>query len=228
MFLRSWLLCASFLLAAPAWAKGAWQSDGWEQIDQENGIDVYRKTAPGSDVQGVGGEGLVKAPIAKILWVLMDHEHKPQWIDRFQRSYTIEEISPLSDVQYASFDMPFPVQDRDFVYSFETSVSPEGDAVIIAVKSVEHPAMPPAKTVGVRGEIVRGRYVLYPEGSDATRVIAEYLADPKGSLPSWLVNLVQRSWPLKTLESLRRQVQEPYVKEWEPYQQFLKAKLKQG
>lgn len=226
MALSKWLLLAPTLLANPALGRGSWQADGWELLDQDNGIDVYRKSFPGSDVKGVGGEGLVKAPIAKILWVLMDHEHKPQWIDKFQSSYTIEELSPLVDIQYAAFNMPFPVKDRDFVYRYEFSVSPEQDAVIVAVQSVEHPSAPASKTIGVRGEIVKGRYILYPEGPEETRVIAEYLADPKGSLPSWVVNLVQRNWPSKTLINLRRQVGEPYVKDWEPYKLLLQAKMK--
>ncbi len=220
-----WLLLLPFLMASPAKAKGSWAADAWEMVSQQKGIDVYRKTFPDSNVKGVGGEGVVNASISKILWVLMDHEHKTQWIDRFARGHTIEVLSPLTEIQYAAFNMPFPVQDRDFVYRYEFSVSPERDSVIVAVQSVEHASAPAADSIGVRGEIVKGRYILYPEGPDSTRMIAEYLADPKGSVPSWVVNLVQKNWPLKTLENLRRQVQEPHVKEWDPYKTLLLPQL---
>jgi hypothetical protein len=36
--------------------------------------------------------------------------------------------------------------------------------------------------------------------------LAEVLADPKGSVAKWIVNLFQKSWPRKTIASLRRQV----------------------
>jgi len=37
-------------------------------------------------------------------------------------------------------------------------------------------------------------------------VVAEVHTDPKGSLPKWLVNLVQKSWAHTTLMGLRAQV----------------------
>ena len=35
--------------------------------------------------------------------------------------------------------------------------------------------------------------------------------DPKGALPSWVVNLVQKAWPMNTLKALRKQVKKPFV-----------------
>lgn len=214
------------LFSWTSWAKSDWTQDGWERVDQKEGISVYRKSVAGSSVKGVGGEAMIEAPISKILWVLMDHEHKNDWIDKFKTAFTIEEISPLVHIQYASFDMPFPVTDRDFVYRYEFSVNPEDNAVIVDVKSETHPKATPASSVGVRGEILSGRYILYPEGPNRTFVKAEYLADPKGYLPAWVVNLVQKQWPYKTLAGLRRQVAKPFVKEWDVYETQLRSKLK--
>lgn len=213
-------------LSNPAWARSDWAKDGWEMVSQKDEIKVFRKSFEGSSVKGVGGEAFVEAPISKILWVLMDHEHKNEWIDKFQKAYTIEELSPLVHIQYASFDMPFPVTDRDFVYRYEFSVDPEENAVVVDVKSERHPKAPEATSIGVRGEIINGRYILYPEGPNRTFVKAEYLADPKGYLPAWVVNLVQKQWPYKTLAGLRLQVQKPFVKEWDVYEQQLRPKLK--
>ena len=43
------------------------------------------------------------------------------------------------------------------------------------------------------------------------RVEVEIHTDPRGWLPSWLVNLIQKSWPLKTLRGIRQLIDKPYV-----------------
>jgi hypothetical protein len=37
--------------------------------------------------------------------------------------------------------------------------------------------------------------------------------DPRGSVPKFLVNMVQKSWPHKTITSLRKQVAKPDIKD---------------
>ncbi len=202
-----------------------WAKNGWEFLDEKDGIKTYRKSYATSPVKGVGGEAEIDAPISKILWVLMDHAHKSEWIDKFKEARTLEEVSPLVHIQYASFDMPFPVSDREFVYSYEFKVDPEINGVVVNVKSVDSPKAPPVADGDVRGEIVDGRYILIPHG-DKTFVQAEYLADAKGSLPTWIVNMVQKHWPYKTLAGLRAQVKKPFVKDWPNYETDLKPKLK--
>jgi hypothetical protein len=94
------------------------------------------------------------------------------------------------------------------------------------VKSVEHPKAPAKDSIGVRGVILHGRYVLQPKGPNQTFVKAEYLADPKGILPTWVVNIVQKNWPYKTLAGLRKQVKKSFVQEWDVYTKVMKPKLK--
>lgn len=207
-------------------SQSEWVKSGWELLNEQDGIKSYRKSFADSPVKGVGGEAMIEASIGKILWVLMDHEHKIDWVDKFQSASTVQEVSPLVHIQYASFNMPFPVTDRDFVYRYEFIANPTKNAVVVTIKSVKHPKTPESQSVGVRGEILSGQYVLYPKGPNRTFVTVEYLADPKGSLPAWVVNLVQKQWPYKTLGGLRQQVKKPFVKEWDVYGTQLQPKLK--
>ncbi|MBC7531298.1 MAG: hypothetical protein H7318_06945 [Oligoflexus sp.] len=224
--LLSGLILGSTLIAGICHAEvKQWTDKGWEFMEDKEGIKTFRKSYPDSPVKGVGGEAEIDAPIGKILWVLMDHVHKDQWIDKFKEAHTLEETSPLTHIQFAAFDMPFPVSDREFVYSYDFRVDAALNAVIVDVKSVESKKAPPVKDGSVRGEIVDGRYILIPHG-DKTFVQAEYLADPKGSLPAWIVNMVQKKWPFKTLAMLRLQVKKDFVKTWPIYESDLKAKLK--
>ena len=84
-----------------------------------------------------------------------------------------------------------------------------GGTAVLEIKSVTHPKAP--KTVGVRGELTYCHYILKRAGNKTIVDVAVAL-DPKGSLPGWVVNLVQKSWPMKTLKGLRNQVKKPFVK----------------
>ena len=220
------LILSSYLYHGVSYAEvREWTDKGWEFIEEKEGIKTFRKSYANSPVKGVGGEAEVDAPIGKVLWVLMDHAHKYQWIDQFKEASTIREVSPLTHIQYASFDMPYPVSDREFVYSFNFRVDMTLNAVVVDVVSVDDAKAPPVQAGNVRGEIVDGRYILYPHGNK-TFVQAEYLADAKGSLPIFIVNMVQKSWPYKTFAALRIQVKKDFVKTWPYYESDLKADLK--
>jgi hypothetical protein len=193
---------ALLLLARPA------SAGGWEKIDEEDGIRVFRKEMPGSPLVAFRGEGMVYSPIEKILWVLADDAHRAQWTDRLEKSRVLEQRSQSESIIYQHYGMPFPVSDRDYVYYGRATRNAAG-GVTIDLRSVTHPKAPP--TVGVRAKLMFGRYTLIPKGRSATFVVVEMHTDPMGSIPSWLVNLVQKSWPLKTIQGLRQQVKKAFV-----------------
>ncbi|MBN1612424.1 MAG: hypothetical protein JW940_37685 [Polyangiaceae bacterium] len=200
---RAWLGgVAVLMLARPA------SAGGWEKIDEDDGIRVFRKEVPGSPLVAFRGEGMVHSPIEKILWVIADDVHRAEWTDRLEKSRVLEQRSQSESVIYQHYSMPFPVSDRDYVYYGRATRNRAG-GVTIDLRSVTHPKAPP--TVGVRAKLMFGRYVLLPKGPSATYVVVEMHTDPMGSIPSWLVNLVQKSWPMNTIQGLRSQVNKPFV-----------------
>ena len=79
------------------------------------------------------------------------------------------------------------------------------------IESVEHPKKP-VQDCCVRGQAFGTfyRFEALP-GQNKTRLEVEVHTDPKGSLPSWLVNLVQKSWPRDTLMGLLKEAQKPEI-----------------
>jgi hypothetical protein len=180
----------------------------WEKMDESEGITVYRKDVPGTALHAFKGEGIVDAPMEKIIWVLGDNEHRTEWVDRLKKSIILEKKSDYDFVLYQHFGSPPTISDRDFVYRARATSKADGSAVL-EIQSVEHPKAP--KTVGVRGHLSHSSYVLRRAGEGKTHVEVSVTLDPKGSLPKWIVNLVQKSWPKNTLVALRKQVKKPFV-----------------
>jgi len=121
----------------------------------------------------------------------------------------LEQTSPFDYVAYQAFELPALFEDRDYVLRAVTTRDPDTGVVTQSIESVSHADAPP--TVGVRAELVDSSYVVRPIEDDRVRVTVQILTDPRGSIPSWLANMVQRSWPLDTLQGIRSQLDEPWV-----------------
>jgi len=181
----------------------------WEKIDDDQGIQVFRKDMPGSDIVAFKGAGMVDASMEKIFWVLCDAEHEKQWVEMLIDNYVMEQYTPFDRLQYQNFDLPWPLSDRDFVYRAAATMDEKG-RLHLKLNSVENVKNPPTR--GVRAELMSSGFVLTRKPDGKTWVEVSIFSDPKGVLPTWVINLVQSSWPMETMLGIRKQVQKPFVR----------------
>lgn len=152
----------------------------------------------------------MKAPLLRVAAVLADVDRSREWVDSVVESRELRRISDTESISYSHVGSPPLVADRDFVLHGDLVVTP--GRVEIRVKSVvADDIMPPGRYV--RGDVHDSAFVLTTEPDGSTRVVAEIHADPKGSIPTWVVNLFQKGWAVKTIRSLREQVKKPDIVE---------------
>ena len=217
-------LLALSLLTAVALASAA-QADSptkprWEQFDEEDGIRMYRRDVPGSDIVALRGEGFVAAPITRVASVLIDRKRSTEWIDRLVKTKLIRQISDTESVEWDHIKTPTPLKDRDFVFRTSISTDATKKRVTFNYSSVTDPLAPEMDDY-VRGTFRGGKFELTmatrknADGTvtKGTIVNAEVEVDPRGSVPKFIVNMVQKSWPHTTLTALRKQVAKPDIKE---------------
>lgn len=184
---------------------------GWEEISQFEQITVYRKRVPGSAVLAYRGEGVIRAPFAKVVTAIRDTPGKPKWIDRISQAEVIREISPTERIEYMRAKIPWPVSDRDFVYRSVIEVLPAEHRLRFELKSVEDPARPETKGV-VRGIVHLTQFILTSlNGGATTHIVAEAHGDPRGEIPPFLVNALQKTFPPRSLKNLMRHLKEDPV-----------------
>jgi hypothetical protein len=222
MRLRS--LAAGLLVALSldgvARAEETAQAPKWELFDQEDGVRMFRRDVPGSSIVALRGEGFIEAPIARVASVLADRKRSPEWIDRLVKTKVLRELSDTEAINWNHIKTPTPLKDRDFVFKTSITTVPAKKQVVFSYYSVKDP-LAPEYDAYVRGVFQSGKFELTmgertnKDGSKTrgTIVVAEVIVDPRGSVPTFLVNMVQKSWPHKTLTALRRQVQKPDIKD---------------
>lgn len=181
----------------------------WKKIREEKGITSYSVEIPGSKLVAVKGDSIINGSAEKVYAVLTNDDHLKDWVDRLKVSKVLEEVSDKEDVMYQEYSLPWPLKNRDFVFRGKVYRDIQG-RVHLEVQSEDNPKAPP--TAGVRGE-TSGEYIITPMGNNKCKLEVEIFSDPKGKIPKWLINFIQKDWPYETISSIVKQMEMPYYKE---------------
>ncbi|MDQ3232775.1 MAG: START domain-containing protein [Pseudobdellovibrionaceae bacterium] len=215
------IIKASIILALGVMSHFAFAGSKWELVSEKDGIKVYRMEVPGSPLVAFKGVKLMPVSITKVAQVILDEdtEKKKEWIDMI-KDFKIIEKGSTESVTYSAYDLPWPLEDRDYIVHSQLKIDNEANQIVIELKSTEHPKSP--QTIGVRAQLTRSMYKLVPKPGRTTEVTVEIQTDPKGDLPKWLVNVIQKGWPSNTLKKMEAQAMRPDTKDNE----FIKARFK--
>jgi len=164
--------------------------EGWEDLGTIKEIAGTRLMTE-SGLYVVRAKGIIPAGPEEILALVSDLERKKLWDPMFVEGRVVKEFTPDLKVNYQHFYAPWPVSHRDFV--FMSAVHREADGTIVYTgTSIDLPWMPDVSGL-VRGEMVRGGFILRPLGDRETKVTYLVHVDPRGMLPTMIVNKFQRS-----------------------------------
>ncbi len=203
--LRQALILAFWIGASPPPASAEpfdFTQAEWEELKEKQGIRTFRWRPPGRDLFAFKGIGVIDAPIARVATLFADWTHMVDWVPDLMEARIIRHVSAIERVQYMLFETPFVVKDRDFVVRTRAHFDPETHVTRIEFHSVVDENTP--ETENVRGRIVAGEYLLEPlEEDEKTRLTLQVYLDPKGTVPRWIVNRMQRSFPTRTIGALR-------------------------
>ena len=194
------------------------QDMGWETVGTDDGVEVYRKELPGTDVFAFKGKGIIDATLPKVANILLDDTRAPEWAEDLIVSKVVRWLhEPTDYIEYNHVGTPFVMKDRDFVSHVVVVPDVSKRSLDVTYNDVADPLAPP--TDYVRGEL-SGSFFRLTEIDQGKRTLLEgvVVCDPKGSVPKWIVNFFQKSWPLDTFRAIRRQafktnvVEHPYFK----------------
>lgn len=165
--------------------------DNWVNKYDKHGMQVSIEVSPKNKgnvpkVHKIRCKMLIKDVSAATMYdVLHDGQYRKQWDPTMLDSYDIARLSDHADVGYYSWICPKPIKNRDVVSLRSWKVTDE--EYIIVNFSVKHPKHPPRKDI-VRAISILTGYLIKPIGPNSCSFIYLSQADPKGSLPKWVVN----------------------------------------
>jgi hypothetical protein len=197
-----WLGIALIVLLAQPGNAAEWQS-----VDTtDDGIEIFRKEAD-ERLVAFRGVGIVEAPLSLVATVIFDTGRRQEWIEGLVDSRVIRWVGDDNFIEYDHIDMPIFFEDRDFVSKITMSFDLSGK-MTFHYQPADDPSAP--RTSYIRGELLDATFILSPlDNGKKTKVDAQFLSDPKGWIPKWLVNFFVRDWPKKTFRKLRKELQKP-------------------
>lgn len=173
----------------------------WEPLKTTDGIAVSRAAIPDMDILGVRGVGTVNLHIAKIWSLFRDVSMQTAWIDRLKETHQISDPEESSVRYYSQYYSPWPISNREFVFHRDIEINESAKSIRVMVHSVEDERAP-ENDCCVRGWLSRAYWRFTAEGNSQTKIEVEVITDPKGMIPTWIINLVQKSWPVKSIQNL--------------------------
>lgn len=190
--------------------KASNNTDHWTKINDKDGVQVFSTPVKDSDILKIKTQVNIEASISEIQSILDNVKHRKNWIPYLVKSDIIENISDSERIEYSLFSAPWPASDRDFVYQLKQSLNNESK-IVYQMSSTEHPAKPDNDDL-IRANLIESTYILTAIADQRTQVELIYLADPRGWLPDWIINIIQRILPYKILRNLRLQAERINIK----------------
>ena len=189
---------------------------GWEDVGTYDDVKVSRKSVEGSPLLAFRGVTEVDLPLDIIIGTFTDPKQRRYWVDRYKEHVTIKKTE-VSETYWIHFKLPPLVSNRDYVLKSDATIDKDKGTIEVKIKSVKHDKYPP--DCCVRAEVKGTYYKFTALSAKRTKLEVEVHTDPKGLLPNWLVNLIQKKWPSKTLSGLIKHARKvnashPKTKEW--------------
>ncbi len=182
----------------------------WKKVSNTDEVATFEARTAKQGVVAFRGETTIPTSLKRIAAVLNDPNIRKEWVDALLETRTVEAKNTFERIEYNHTQVPWPFQDRDFLYRVKIKVNPNPAAMLITMASTED-AREPARSGIVRGEILHSYYYMKEIQSTppSTQVVIEMAADPKGVIPLWIVNLTQKRWPHHTLLALKKMALRP-------------------
>lgn len=177
----------------------------WETISTDDGF-ITEKKSNNDGLFSFRGKTTSDVKLDKILTVFFDPEQRKHWVDRFESQKNLVEDSKINQgiinrIYWIKFGLPWPISDRDYVLHITGNLNEQQCTMKADIKSVKH-KQKPEEDNAVRAEAMGTHYIFKVNNQGKTELKVEVHTDPKGLLPNFLVNLIQKSWPKKTLTNL--------------------------
>ncbi|MBT6447691.1 MAG: hypothetical protein HOK38_02975 [Flavobacteriaceae bacterium] len=178
----------------------------WKIASQTDGVIIYKaKKDDKSGIIPIKFQTDLNYSPSRVLAVLADSSRKTEWIPKLKSARTVKLIAETQRIEYTIYDSPWPFDNRSFLIQIDSSVDLIKREIISELHSITMPEVPLNNDL-VRGTTYYGKVLVRGQEPGKTYLEMTLLADFKGNIPTWIVNIVQGSWPKNMVKNIKRQL----------------------
>ena len=180
-------------------------SQSWDFAKEKDGIKLYTRKDPGKPIKAYKGDCIIHAPAEKIFTMLEDVNHTEWWDKNLSQIKVLLYEKNKRARYYLVYDLSWPVTDRDLCVEAITTIDPETG--ISKITAYPIPGLVPENKEMIRIKDYHQTWTVKPIGIDLTYVELEGYADPSGSIPDWLANMLIVDSPYKVISNVKQRME---------------------
>lgn len=170
--------------------------DDWKFVEEKNGVKIHMRQVEGSPIVMMRGICEIAGSADEILKCTEALDTRSEWDGMFIGGKYVRSLDDTHQLLHFKFKSPsMMVTNRDFALA--RAVKRCDDGIILSNHiSVETDEIPPESGF-VRGEVAESGYWI-KENEDGKNSLVAYVVqiDPKGWIPTPIVNLVAKKQPM--------------------------------
>lgn len=180
-------------------------SNGWDPIEVSEGVSHFSKPIPNSTFKAYKGVCVINCPLDILYSILSDVPAHTKWITYCESSVELARPEPNQSIQYYTFDIPWPLCDRDIVVNCSVNSDWDAGRVTIISEAIKDRKTP----VPVQKDLLRVTdseqiWNLEYVSSSETKVTFYSYASMDGVVPAMLNNLISCVIPSTSLKNLKQ------------------------
>ncbi len=176
-------------------------SSDWKLRKDRNGIRVWTRDHKEKDILEYLSKVTIETSLEKLIDIIQDVDAYPGWTENCETASVYRILSDSSRIEYMTTKVPWPLEDRDVAMEF---VVVKNNDTYFQANLTSVPDSVPVSDDYIRIEISQGLWIFNKIDDDRVEVIHQFLSDPGGNIPKWIVNMFIVSGPYKTLENLKK------------------------
>jgi hypothetical protein len=176
----------------------------WKLVKEKDGIKVYTRNEPSSDLKSFKGEADFNTDMKKLCSRIGNLDNLDWWDDDVKELNILHHERDKLIQYYFIYDSPWPFTDRDLCV--EANIIKDTDAGLLIVHAVPYLCGPAEKKEIVRIKNYWQQWTMQDMGNGIFHVTLEGFLDPGGNIPPWLYNMVITDTPVKIIRNLRESV----------------------
>ncbi|MCM5662545.1 START domain-containing protein [Galbibacter mesophilus] len=173
----------------------------WELKRSANNIKVYTRELDSTKINEYKAVLIANTSVENVVSIITNGNGLKNWNHKTPESETLLKVSDKEYIFWMKNDLPWPITDRDHVCKVSVEkISPKNYKIDIS----------PADTIlrlpeynTIRIENFKGFWLINEIDENTVEITQQMYGDPKGTIPSWLVNSILTSFPFHSFENLK-------------------------
>ena len=175
-------------------------STDWKLRKDKNGVRVWTRDHKEEGILEYLSKITIETNLETLIDIIQDVDKYPDWTENCETASIYKVLSDSSRIEYMTTKVPWPLEDRDVAMEFVVVKNTDN---YFQANLTSVPKAVPLSDDYLRIEISQGSWIFRKIDDNRVEVINQFMSDPGGNIPKWIVNMFIVSGPYKTLENLK-------------------------